>query len=75
MTLKQIERLRLKIEKVKKTLANEKRKFGGYDDSRGLRYLPTLYFVQLADYTGGLKYTKWFSKNFPDDMGFSRLFV
>ncbi|KAA6438857.1 hypothetical protein FEM33_15405 [Dyadobacter flavalbus] len=69
MTPKQIERLRLKIEKVKKTLAAEKRKFGGYDDSRGLRYLPTTYYVQLADYAGGLKYTKWFSKNFPDDVG------
>lgn len=70
MTPKQTERLRLKISNVKKALAGEKRKFGGYDDSRGLRYLPTRYFVQLADYAGGLTYTKWFSKNFPDDSGF-----
>lgn len=71
MTPKQTERLQLKIANIKKALADEKRKFGGYDDSRGLRYLPTRYFVQLADYAGGLKYTKWFSKNFPDDVGFS----
>ena len=51
-------------------LAAEKRKFGCYDDSRGLRYLPTGYFVQLADYAGGVAYLKWFDKNFPDDSGF-----
>jgi hypothetical protein len=70
MTPKQTEKLRAKIADIKKVLAYEKRKFGGYDDSRGLRYLPTRYFVELADYAGGLAYTKWFSKNFPDDAGF-----
>lgn len=70
MTPKQTERLKLKIANIKKALSDEKRKFGGYGDSRGLRYLPTRYFVQLADYTGGLKYTKWFSRNFADDVGF-----
>ena len=70
MALKQTERLRKKIAAIKRTLAAEKRKFGGYDDSRGLRYLPTKYYVQLGDYAGGLTYTKWFDKNFPDDGGF-----
>jgi hypothetical protein len=70
MTPKQIERLRTKISNIKKTLAAEKRMFGGYDDSRGLRYLPTKYFLLLGDYKGGLTYLKWFSKNFPDDIGF-----
>lgn len=69
MTPKQIERLRSKILQVRRTLAAEKRKFGSYDDSRGLRYLPTKYFIQLQDYTGGLTYLKWFSRNFPDDVG------
>lgn len=70
MTPKQIERVKKKISDIKKTLASEKRKYGGYDDSRGLRYLPTKYFIELGDFSGGLTYTKWFDKNFPDDMGF-----
>jgi hypothetical protein len=70
MTPKQPERLKKKITSVKQKLAAEKRKYGGYDDSRGLRYLPTKYFIQLADYSGGLKYLHWFDKNFPDDGGF-----
>ena len=70
MTPKQIERAKKKIADIKRTLAAEKRKFGCYDDSRGLRYLPTKYFIQLEDYAGGLTYLKWFDKNFPDDSGF-----
>lgn len=70
MTQKQIDALRKKIADVKRKLAAEKRKFGCYDDSRGLRYLPTRYFIQLEDYAGGLTYTKWFNKQFPDDSGF-----
>lgn len=70
MTPKQMLRIESKITVIKKALADEKRKLGGYDDSRGLRYLPTRYFVQLADYSGGLRYVNWFSKNFPDDIGF-----
>jgi hypothetical protein len=71
MTPKQIEKLKKKnIADVKRILAAEKRKFGAYDDSRGLRYLPTGYFVKLGDYEGGLAYLKWFYKNFPFDGGF-----
>ncbi len=70
MTPKQAERLRAKISGIKRALAGEKRKFGGYDDSRGIRYLPTKYFIELGDYKGGLTYLRWFSKNFPDDSGF-----
>jgi hypothetical protein len=70
MTDKQRQKIKDKIEKVKKTLAAEKRKFGGFDDSRGLRYLPIELYVQLRDFDGGLKYLKWFNKNFPDDIGF-----
>jgi len=70
VTPKQIERLKKKIASVKRTLSAEKRKIGCYDDSRGLRYIPTKYYIQLADYNGGLTYTKWFDKTFPDDSGF-----
>ncbi|WP_020601907.1 hypothetical protein [Spirosoma spitsbergense] len=70
MTPKQSQRLIKKIADIKRALATEKRTFGGYDDSRGLRYLPTRYYLQLADYKGGLAYTRWFAKVFPDDIGF-----
>lgn len=70
MTPKQAERLKKKIADIKRALAAEKRTFGGYDDSRGLRYLPTRYYLQLGDYRGGLNYTRWFAKAFPDDAGF-----
>ena len=70
MTPKQTERLKAKISNIKRTLAAEKRKYGCYDDSRELRYLPTKYFIKLGDFNGGLTYLKWFSKNFPDDCGF-----
>jgi hypothetical protein len=70
MTPKQTEKIKKKIADIKRVLAAEKKKFGCYDDSRGLRYLPTSYFVQLGDYKGGVTYLKWFYKNFPDDGGF-----
>lgn len=70
MTPKQIERIRKRIADIRKTLAMEKRKYGGYDDSRGLRYLPTKYYIQLSDFSGGYTYVRWFDKNFPDDSGF-----
>ncbi len=70
MNPKQAERLQKKISDIRRALAAEKRKFGAYDDSRGLRYLPTKYYLQLGDYRGGLTYLRWFDKNFPDDGGF-----
>jgi hypothetical protein len=70
MTPKQAERLRQKITDIRRVLAAEKRKFGCYDDSRGLRYSPLKYYVQLGDFKGGLTYLRWFHRNFPDDAGF-----
>jgi hypothetical protein len=69
MTPKQIDRLKKKIARIKGELAAEKRKFGGYHDGGGLRYIPTEYYVRLSDFSGGLRYTRWFAKNFPDDCG------
>ncbi len=63
------EKIERKIEKIKKLLAADKRKWGAWDDSRGLRYLPPGLYIQIEDWAGGLKYLKWFEKNFPDDMG------
>jgi hypothetical protein len=71
MTPKQEERIKNKIKKIKAALAADKRYWGGeYHDGRGLRYtLPPLY-IQLNDFTGGLRYFNWFNKNFPDDAGY-----
>lgn len=70
LTLKQAERLREQIAGVKRRLAAEKRRFGDYDDGGGWRYLPPKLYVQLGDYAGGLRYTRWFDKNFGDDIGY-----
>jgi hypothetical protein len=66
---KQKEKIKEKIKKIRRELAAEKRKFGGIDDSRGRRYLPSKLYVQIGDYVGGLRYLKWFNKNFSDDIG------
>ena len=71
MTPKQAERIQEKITKMKKELAADKRRWGGfYDDSRGLRYLPPALYIKLGDYSGAKRYFNWFAKNFPDDMGY-----
>lgn len=71
MTENQTEKLRQKIKQIKLALAADKRRAGGfYDDSRGLRYMPPRFYIKLGDFDGGLKYVKWFYKNFPDDAGF-----
>jgi len=71
VTEKQIERLRIKIKRIRGVLAAEKRRFGGYDDSRGLRYEPPALFIKMGDYAGGMAYLRWFQKNFEDDSGFA----
>jgi hypothetical protein len=71
MTPKQEERLRNKIKKIKAALAADKRSWGGYyHDGQGLRYEPPHLYLQLKDFTGGLRYMNWFNKNFPEDVGF-----
>ena len=69
MTPAQKQKLEQKIKHIKATLAAEKRKFEGYDDSRGLRYAPLELYLKLQDFKGGLRYTRWFNKAFPDDAG------
>lgn len=68
MTEKEIERVRVKIDKCKKALAADKKQWGGcHHDGRGIRYTPPALFLKINDYKGGLKYVTWFDKNFPDD--------
>lgn len=70
MTEKQLERIKLKIKKIKAALAAEKKRWGCYDDSRGLRYDPPQLYIKMGDFSGGLRYLNWFSKNFPYDIGY-----
>ena len=75
MTDKQKEKIRDKIKKVKQTLAAEKRKFGGFDDSRGLRYVPTGLYVKIGDFDGGLKYLSGLKKIFLTTLGFQNFYL
>jgi tetratricopeptide (TPR) repeat protein len=71
MTPKQEEGIRNKIKRIKAALAADKRRWGDFHhDGQGLRYAPPRLYVQLNDYSGGLKYLKWFDKYFPDDIGY-----
>jgi hypothetical protein len=74
MKAKQEEKIRKTILAIKRELAAEKKKFGGYHDGRGFRYaLPELY-LKLHDYKGALRYFKWFDKTFEDDGGYGAFF-
>jgi len=71
MTPLQIERIQKTIAKIKRELAADKKRHGGYyDDSRGLRYLPPALYLKLQDYKGAMRYFRWFAKNFDDDSGY-----
>lgn len=70
MTGKQTDRVKTKIKRIRGILAAEKRQYGGYDDSRGLRYIPPGLYIKMEDYSGGMAYLRWFKKNFSDDAGF-----
>jgi hypothetical protein len=75
MTPAQITRIQTKIIKLRKILAAERAKFGGYDDSAGRRYTILSLYVSVADYKGAAVYLRWFFKNFPDDAGFPFFWV
>ncbi|MEX0965955.1 MAG: hypothetical protein WD077_01860 [Bacteroidia bacterium] len=71
MTPKQEERIRNKIKKIKAALAADKKHWGGFHhDGQGLRYAPPRLYIQLSDFSGGLRFLNWFNKNFPDDSGY-----
>ena len=68
MTPKQIKRVKNKIKKIKAALSADKKHWGGfYHDGQGLRYIPPQLYIQIEDFTGGLRYCNWFTKNFSDD--------
>ena len=69
MIPRQTERIKTKIKNIKAALAADKKQWGGYyyHDGRGYRYLPSQFYIQIEDYTGGLRYLNWFNKNFDND--------
>jgi hypothetical protein len=75
MTSEQITRIQTKIIKLRKILAAERARFGGYDDSAGRRYTILNLYVSIGDYKGAAVYLRWFFKNFPDDAGFPFFWV
>jgi hypothetical protein len=70
MTEKQIQRIQKTIKTYRARLADEKRRFGGYFDNGGTRYIIPEFYLLIEDYKGALIYFRWFSKAFPDDCGF-----
>lgn len=68
MTPKQKERILNKIKKIRKEIYEEKKRWGGYHDGRGLRYIPFELYLKIQDFKGGLTYLRWFTKTFPDDI-------
>ena len=70
MTDKQREKIKQKIRSLRSKLSAEKRKYGGYDDSYGKRYIIAELYLKLGDYKLAKKYYEWFDREFPDDMGF-----
>lgn len=73
MTDKQIERIKQTIKIYRARLAAEKRRFHGYFDNGGSRYIIPEFYLKIADYKGALTYFRWFTKEFPDDSGFPSL--
>ncbi len=73
MTPRQIEKIKKQIKSERAFLAAEKRKFGGYFDNRGRRYVIAELYSHIQDYKGVLRYYNWFYKEFPDDIGFPEL--
>jgi len=70
MTEKQIQKIQRTVKAYRAILATEKRRFGGYMDSGGIRYIIPELYLKIQDYKGALTYFRWFSKAFPDDIGF-----
>jgi hypothetical protein len=75
MTPAQITRIQTKIIQLRKILAAERARFGGYDDSSGRRYTILNFYVSIADYKDSPVYLRWFFKNFPDDASFHFFWV
>lgn len=70
MNEKEIERIKESIKVHRARLAGEKRRFGGYFDNGGIRYVIPVLYLKIKDYKGALSYYRWFHREFPNDSGF-----
>jgi hypothetical protein len=66
---KEPKKIRERIKRYERDLANEKRKFGGIHDGAGNRYLLGPLYMLLGDIAGARKSFGWFQRAFPDDIG------
>jgi hypothetical protein len=71
MNEKEIETIKEIIKVYRARLAGEKRRFGGYFDNGGIRYVIPELYLKLKDYKGALSYYRWFNREFPGDSGFA----
>jgi hypothetical protein len=62
-------KIRERIQRYERELRQERKRFGGIDDSAGKRYLLGPLYLLLGDIKGALNSFAWFEKTFPDDMG------
>lgn len=62
-------KIKERIRRYERELANEKKKFGGIHDGAGKRYLLGPLYMRLGDFDGALKSFTWFQRTFPDDIG------
>lgn len=66
---KRTETIKRRIKEYEDYLKAEKRRFGCYDDSGGIRYLIGPFYMLAGDIDGALRHYKWFTRVFPDDCG------
>lgn len=60
---------------LKRALLAEKRKFGGFDDGDGKRYVIGPLYVLAGALDEAIKYYKWYERNFADDAGDPLLYL
>ena len=66
---KRPETIKRHIKKYESALRAEKRTYGDYDDSAGLRYVLGPFYMLAGDNDGALKSFRWFAREFSDDVG------
>ena len=62
-------KIRARLRSYERKLAEEKKRFGAYDDGAGKRYFVAPLYLLLGDQAGALKSFAWYEHEFPDDMG------
>ena len=63
------QKLRSRLRRYERALANEKKEFGWYSDGSGKRYAIGPMYMLLGDDEGALDSFEWFEREFDDDAG------